>query len=199
MFQILSWQFQTISRGFLENSHTSIDKLGLACLVFGVTESRVTNLIAVFAAAALATVGGQCLAATRQDVVPGMVFDESGRPLASPFEGLRASTGASAHGSRLLAPQACRLRSGAPGEVISGASKRYAPRRLDSCTPGGCYGSYFVATYRECPPACFGFWEWHYSDSNEAGPSDGWEYSGMETCFWCGICQERSCQSQGPG
>lgn len=63
------------------------------------------------------------------------------------------------------------------------------------CDPDPCRGSYYTYEWRECPPACFGWFKWHYSDPQKAQPNDGYQYTGQEGCIWCGGCKEESCVS----
>lgn len=148
--------------------------------------------------AALAIIGERSPAASDQTGTFGLFFDERGEPIKSIFAGMPSSRDPNMLTSRLSATEACTR----PATTLSNqrsSDGRYSAAQWVNCWPGGCYGSYFISETKECPPACFGFFNSFYSDATLGKPNDGWQYTGLEVCFYCGVCKEQACESQGPG
>lgn len=125
-----------------------------------------------------------------------VLFDEQGARLTSLFEGWNPPSNRARSRLGLHSGVGCRETTGAWKRALGGIAGSILDPPIvyaQNCVPGICAGAYYTYEWHECPPACFGWFKWHYSDPTVAPADTGWRYNGREGCLWCGGCEEESC------
>lgn len=125
-----------------------------------------------------------------------VLVSEDGTRLTSLFQGRTPPRG-QAHARLGVHPGGdCSERTGASRGLLDGVLGPILDppvAHAQNCVPSICAGAYYTYEWHECPPACFGWYKWHYSDPTVAPANAGWRYNGREGCLWCGGCEEESC------